>query len=201
MMLCSYLIYKLASQIAKSRQALYYQKCLVYLELTTLTTLYAAENYFVVQKLGNLLHNLPADTNDPVPFGWIFWGWTMLLPLVFVALGIRKRNLLLLRLGLLFMAAAACTFRVYHHLLAIEYVLVIAGGLILVLVFILLRYLKTPKLGFTYTQRSRKHWVNNLNLESLVVAGAASHTQSVPQQSKDPFGGGSFGGGGSSADF
>ena len=201
MMLCSYLIFRLADQIAKAPQALYYQKCLLFLKLTTLTTLYAAGNYFVVQKMGNLLHKLPAEANDPIPFGWIFWGWTILLPLVYVALGIRKRNLLLLRLGLLFIAATACTLRVYHHLLAIEYVLVIAGGLILGLLILLLKYLKTPKFGFTNTQRSRKHWVNNLNLESLVVAGAASHTQSVPQQSKEPFGGGSFGGGGSSADF
>jgi hypothetical protein len=200
-MLCSYLIYNLTSRSKADPRALYYQKCLVFVQVTSLLTLYAAGNYLVVQKLSNQLHHLPLETNNPIPFGWIFWCWTILLPIAYIALGIRKKNLLLLRLGMLLIAAAAYTFRFYYHLLAIEYVLAIAGVLTLVLVIALIRYLKTPKHGFTYAQRSRKHWVNNLNIESLVVAGVASHTQSVPIESKDRFGGGHFGGGGASADF
>ena len=200
-MICSYLIYLQADRISTDPGARYYQKCLRFLKVTMLSTLYAAGNYFVVQKLSNMLHKLPAEVNDPIPFGWIFWGWTILLPLVYVALGIRKKNMLLLRLGLILTAAAAYTFRVYHHILPVEYVLVIAGGLILILIIGIIKYLQTPKLGFTYAQRSRKHWVNNLNLESLVVAGMASNTQSVPVETKDRFGGGSFGGGGASAEF
>jgi hypothetical protein len=200
-MLCSFLIYRLADRISKDPRALYYQKCLRFLEFTTLTSLYAAGNYFVVQKLCNMLHQLPAETNNPIPFSWIFWCWTILLPLVYVAQGIRKKNMLLLRLGLILIAAAAYTFRFYHQLLAIEYVLVIAGGLILILIIGILKYLKTPKLGFTYAQRSRKHWVTNLNLESLVVAGVSSHTQSVPVNTRDRFDGGSFGGAGASGEF
>jgi len=200
-MLSSYLIYNLAQRITSGQKAIYYQKCLSFVKVTSLLSLYAAGNYLVVQKLSNQLHHLPAETNDPIPFGWIFWGWTCLLPLVYIALGIRTKSLLLLRVGLMLIAAAAYTVRFYFQVLSIEYVLVISGAVVLSLIIAILKYLKTPKMGFTYAQRSRRHWLNNLNLESLIVAGLASHTQSLPIETKDRFGGGSFGGGGASSNF
>lgn len=177
-----------------------YRTCLVYVQIVSLLTLYLAGNYYVVQKLSNMLHGLPQDSNQPLPFGWFFWLWTLGLPLLYVGLGLRNKSLILLRIGLLLIAAAAFTFRNYHQLLPAEYVSVIAGAALLLIVIAAIKYLKTPKTGFIYVQRGRRHWANNINLESILVAGA-SPTSTVPAVNPSPFGGGSFGGGGASSNF
>jgi hypothetical protein len=177
-----------------------YRDCLVYAQITSLSTLYFAGNYFAVQKLSNVLHHLPQESNQPLPFGWFFWLYTLLLPLLYVAFGIKKRRLMLLRMGLLLTVAAAFTFRNYYQLLPMEYVLVIAGITLLLIVVAARKYLKTSRLGFTYVQRGSRYWANNINLESIVVAGA-SPTTAVPVNPNSPFGGGSFGGGGASSTF
>jgi hypothetical protein len=200
-MICSGLIYYVVYSMENNYKAFYYRKCLMFMQATSLVMLYAAGNYLIVQKLGNQMHHLPADSNNPLPLGWFFWAWTFLLPILYILLGIKKKDLLLLRLGLLLVAAAAYTFRFYFHVLDIEYVLVITGAIFVPTMFWLIRFLKTPKFGFTYAQRGRRHWINQVNLESLVVAGAASHTPVAPVESTSRFGGGSFGGAGASSDF
>jgi NADH:ubiquinone oxidoreductase subunit 6 (subunit J) len=173
---------------------------LIYVQIASLVTLYLAGNYYVVQKLSNVLHDLPQDSSQSLPFGWFFWLWTLALPLVYVGLGVKKKSIIHLRLGLLLLAAAAFTFRNYYQLLPAEYVLVIVGAALLLIAIAAMKYLKTPKSGFTYVQRGSRHWANNINLESILVAGA-SPTATVPSNNPSPFGGGSFGGGGASGSF
>lgn len=201
MILLSFFSFYGARKAEKDPKNIDYQSCLFFIQLTSLLTLYAAGNYLVVQKLSNQLHHLAMENGSPLPAGWFFWAWTMLLPLAYMGLGIKNRSLLLLlRTGLLLIVAAALTFRNYYHLLAPEYALIISGTLLLLLATWLVKYLKTPKKGFTYAQRGSRHWANNLHLESLLVARAA-HAPAAPAATNDRFGGGSFGGGGSSSDF
>jgi len=200
MILLSFFICYGTRKAEKDPRNIDYQNCFFYVQLTSLLTLYAAGNYFVVQKLSNQLHHLPMENNAPLPAGWFFWAWTMLLPLAYIGLGIKNKSLLLLRTGLLLAVAAALTLRTYYHLLAPEYALVISGTLLLVLAIGLVKYLKTPKQGFTYAQRGSRHWASNLHLESLLVA-QATHGPTAPAAANNRFGGGSFGGGGSSSDF
>ncbi|RYE27748.1 MAG: hypothetical protein EOP42_18800 [Sphingobacteriaceae bacterium] len=200
MMLISFLIFYRAGKAQKDAKFINYYKCLACVQLISLLTLYAAGNYFVVLMLSSQLHNLPAGNNADVPFSWFFWLYTMLVPFVYSWLGIKNKSLLLLRTGLLLVALAALTFRMIFHVLPTEYALVLSGTVLLLSAFMLIKYLKTPKNGFTYTRRSSKHWVNNINLESLIVAQAA-HAPSAPAPDTERFGGGSFGGGGSGSDF
>ncbi|RYE22965.1 MAG: hypothetical protein EOP42_23815 [Sphingobacteriaceae bacterium] len=199
-MLFSFLLFYSAKRAEKDARTIHYHTCLACVQLISLLTLYAAGNYFVVSMLSNQLHNSPLDDNAPLPFSWFFWLWTMLIPFIYVWLGIKNKNLMLLRIGLLLVMLAAFTFRLIFHLLPTEYALALSGALLLLITVSIIRYLKTPKSGFTYTQRNSKHWANNLNLESLIVAQAA-HTPAMPTPDTDRFGGGSFGGGGSSSDF
>ncbi|RYY25633.1 MAG: hypothetical protein EOP41_05070 [Sphingobacteriaceae bacterium] len=199
-MLCSFLLFYATKKAEKDARTINYPDCLACVQLISLLTLYAAGNYFVVLTLSSLLHDLPADNHTPLPFSWFFWLWTILVPFVYVWLGIKIKNLMLLRIGLVLVAAGALTFRLIFHLLPTEYALVFSGAGLLALTITLIKYLKTPKNGFTYAQRSSKHWVHNLNLESLIVAQAAQ-PPSAPAPEADRFGGGSFGGGGSSSDY
>jgi hypothetical protein len=196
LMLFSYLIYYEARNLEK--RFINYTNCLIIVQVLSLLTLYAAGNYFVVQKLSNELHHLPQETNAPL--GWFFWVWTMILPCIYLTLGIRNKSILLLRTGLLLLVAAAFTLRNYYHLIPLEYALLIVGSTLLLMALSLIKYLKTSKNTFTYAQRSRKRWEDRIQLESLVVAGTV-RTPAAPASNSDRFGGGSFGGAGSSSDF
>jgi uncharacterized membrane protein YgcG len=198
MMLFSYLLYYAAKTVEK--RFINYTNCLIIVQVLSLLTLYVAGNYFVLQKLSNELHHLPQETNAPLPLGWFFWVWTMILPCIYLALGIRNKSILLLRTGLLLLIAAAFTLRIYYHLIPLEYAFMIAGTSLLLMALSLIKYLKTSKNTFTYAQRSRKFWADHIQLESLLVAGTV-RTAAAPASNSDRFGGGSFGGAGSSSDF
>jgi hypothetical protein len=200
MMVISFLTYYTANRFKKDARIVEYQKCLAFIQVTSLLILYLAGNYFVVQELSKQLHPLPPGQNSSLPFGWFFWIWTLLIPCVYIRLSLRNRRLLMLRVGLAVAVAAAYTFWNYYPLLPAEYVLLILGTVLILAMAGLIKYLKLPKHGFVYEQRNSRHWVNNVNLESLVVAGAASSTTSGPVDASR-FGGGSFGGGGSSGSF
>lgn len=199
MMLFSFLIFYGSKRAEKKINTINYNDCIKYIQVVNLLTLYAAGNYFLVSMLSSMLHDLPSDNNATLPFSWFFWLWTIFVPFIYIWLGIKNKSLLLLRIGLLLVVPIVLTVRMIFHILPTEYALVISGTVLLFIAIALIKYLKTPKKGFTYTQRSSRHWANNINLESLIVAQAA-HTPS-PAPSNDRFGGGSFGGGGSSSDF
>jgi len=200
-MLVSYLIYYTSTRITRNSKFIYYETCLLLIQITSLITLFLSGNYFVVQKLSNELHHLPMDSNLSLPFGWFFWIWTILLPFGYIALGVKNQSLMLLRIGMILVVAAICTFRYYYHILSTEHALVLGGAVLLALITTLINYLKHPKLGLIYATRSNRRDEDNLNLEGIVVAGASSHTTSSATDPGTRFGGGSFGGGGSSGDF
>jgi hypothetical protein len=123
------------------------------------------------------------------------------LPFVYLYFGLKKKDEILLRIGLLLIAAAVGTFRYYYHILPTDVVLTLAGTLLLGVVYTVMKYLETPKHGFTYEVLDEKHPMDSLKIESLVVAETFSHIQAAPADEGTKFGGGDFGGGGSSADF
>lgn len=181
-------------------KAVFYKPCLEILQVISLLTLYIGGNYFAAENFGQLLHSENyQDTLLPVPY--LFWAWTMLIPFVYIGLGIRHKNSILLRTGLLLVTIAAVTFKNYHHVLSVELTLVIAGALILGITYYLIQYLKTPKNGFTYEDLKEKSIMDNVKIESLIISSMDTPSTHVTTAAKDRFGGGSFGGGGSSGDF
>ncbi|OKS89248.1 hypothetical protein [Mucilaginibacter polytrichastri] len=198
LLIASVAVYIIALQLSRKLIAKYYTKCLITAQLVGLVIAYASVNYYVVQKLGSELNHLP-DT-APIPFGFIFWIFTILLPFAYIGRGLVKKDTILLRLGLLLVAAAVFTFRYYHHILSAEAALTIGGSVILALTYGIIKYLKTPKHGITYAESNTAHVLDKLNVEGLIVAQTIT-TPVAPPDTGSRFGGGSFGGGGSSSNF
>lgn len=188
--------YKLSSAYKTHFKALYYQHCLLFLQMASLLVLYLSGNYYVVQLLGTEL--LSSSGQYQVPMPYVFWIWTFVIPLVYIALGIQKKDSILLRSGLILLAASGFTLRQYYDLMSTEALLVIIGLFILVIAYQLYQYLKTPKNGITYEDLNEGNLADHLKLESLIVAAMPTST-AAPAGSR--FGGGDFGGGGSAADF
>jgi len=188
------------NHLGKNAKSLYYADCVAIVKLISLLILYAAGNYFAVNRLNNMLNSLD-DSHTAIPFGFIFWIWTIVVPIVYIWFGLKRKNTMLLRTGMVLVVATVATFRVYYHLLPIEIMLTLAGIIILAGAYTIIRYLKIPRHGFTYAEPEEANTTDSLNLEGLAIGQATSHLPPAAQAPISRFGGGSGGGGGSSGDF
>jgi len=183
---------------ANRAKHLHYENCLIIAQVGCLLVLYAAGNYYVIQTLGD---ELRGTINSPVPFAGVFWAWTIGLPFVYLGFGVKRKDVILLRIGLLLIAAAALTFRTYYYVLQLDVALTLVGAILLSIAYGVIKYLKTPKHGFTYAEPEDEHEIDRLKVESLLIAESFSTAPAAPSATGTRFGGGDFGGGGSSANF
>jgi hypothetical protein len=197
-MLVSFGLYWSACSLDKQKKLVDYHNCFIIAQIAFLLGLYAAGNYYIVQTLGD---NISGQTGKPIPFSAFFWLWTMVLPFVYLGWGTFKKDTILLRMGLILIAAAIATFRYYYHVLPLDIALTIGGTLILGIAYAVMRFLKIPKYGFTYTELATENMLDYLKVESLIVAETFAKIPSAPAEERTRFGGGDFGGGGSSSSY
>jgi hypothetical protein len=197
MMLVSGGMYWMASSYSSRKEFINYDNSLVIAQVVSLLALYTSGNYYIIQTLSTEM----MGKTGPVPFGMIFWAWTILMPFFYIIWGIRSKDAILLRTGLVLIAPAVLTFRNYYHILPSDVMFTIAGAIVLAFVYGVMKYLKTPKHGFTYAEPDKVNSLDHLKVESLIVAETFSHAPAAPANDNLKFGGGDFGGGGSSGGF
>lgn len=201
MMIAAAGIFYLTNRLGKDQRNINYESCIDSAKIISLITLYAAGNYFVVNRLNNMLNNLD-DSHTTIPLGFIFSIWTMLVPVAYVLIGIRRKSSIFLRLGLLAAIVAVATFRNYYHLMPIEVALTLAGAILLAASYTAIQYLKKHHTGcITYAEPEVRSNFDKLNIEGLIVGQATSHLPTPQNHPTERFGGGSGGGGGSSGEF
>ena len=142
----------------------------------------------------------------PMPgLGPVAIAGTALIPLVYLALGVRSRRAVFLLTGVATAAASLVTLRYYVHFAPLWVVLAVSGGLLIAIALLLRRFLDSgpehERGGFT----AEPLFADPDRLR-LLEAGATLLTlspeaQPVHEEPKFTGGGGSFGGGGSSSDF
>jgi hypothetical protein len=199
MLLLSAGIYFLADNLYRQSNCRFYKQGLLLIKITMLIALYAAVNYFVVREASVSLFNIDVKENESIPFGWLFWCFTIFIPAAYIFWGIKKKDAVVLRVGLLLVAAIVFTVRYYHSVLLPETAMTFGGLLLTGIAYWLIRYLKQPKHGFTYAETTDNNPMNKLNIEALVIAETFNTAQ--PDDNTKSFGGGSFGGGGASGEF
>lgn len=180
MMILSLGIYLLSIRLNNK----YYTNNIIVLQALSLLTLYAAGNYYIVREVTE-------QSQD------IFWVSTVLIPFIYLGLGIYKKDKTLLRIGLVLMAAVVFTIRYYHSIAPLEVVMTLAGAGMIAIAYILTRYLKIPRKGFTSAEDDDELV---LQLESLVIA-QTFHKTGAPAEDHFKFGGGTGSGGGASGEF
>lgn len=195
-MAASLIVYFVA--VPAKKDLLHYSNCLLMIEIAALICLYVAGNYFTVREISNSMFNLNLKPGQSIPFGWIFWIFTILIPVLYLAIGIRKKDVVLLRIGLILFAAIVFTVRYYHSVLSVEIIMTIGGIILMALAYGLMKWLHKPVHGFTSSEIFSRNKIDKLQIESLLLAqtfkpGAAIDTPK--------FGGGDFGGGGASGEF
>jgi hypothetical protein len=180
----------LAYFINKRRGSDYYARCQMLLSALCLMTFYLGGNYFIVRQGNAMLNDIAAAIAPQIPFASIFYFLTLSIPVLYIVLGLRQKDRILLWIGLFAFAFSVFTYRYYFDFLTIEQGLTLAGLLLMLLSGFVISYLKSPKAGLTDEILSKRQLAN---LEALI---AAQHLGSAPQERSIEFGGGNMGGGG-----
>jgi hypothetical protein len=199
-MLASAGVYFLSVKLIAVHTYRHYKKCLQMLQVCALITLYLAGNYFIVREVGNEMFHLDLHPGQDIPGGWLFWILTVMLPLIYIYAGIRKKDRILICTGLLLIAGIVYTIRYYHSIAPLEVAMTLGGLAMIGVAYTLIRYLKTPRHGFTEASSDERHVMEAMQIESLVIAQTMSNA-TTPQPDQFEFGGGSGGGGGASGDY
>lgn len=174
----------------------YHGPTLQLIQIASLLMGYLAGNYFVVRETGRELHG----HDFGMTAGWLFWLLTIVIPLGYIYAGLRKKDKILLRTGLLLIAFIVFTIRYYHSVMPLETAMALGGTMMILLAWALIRYLKTPRHGFTNEELNEAETLKGLQIaESLVIAQTFKEVPQQPDQLE--FGGGSTRGGGAGGDF
>ena len=190
------LLYRTLSQrLAASVLADYYGSCLLMLKIGALVLLYLGGNYLMVREGNAAL--LQLETSTQVAFALLFYAFTALMPLVYIALGLRRADRTLLLMGLLTLAFSIFTLRYYRSVLPPEVAAVLAGTFLTALAGLGLRYLRPARFGLTSEPDDEPR---HFDLENLIQAQTA-HAPGAPASGGFEFGGGHSGGAGAEGTY
>jgi hypothetical protein len=201
LMAISFFVYWLTRNYRNNNRLRYYKGCCMLIEILALIILYVAGNYFAVREASNSMFDLNLKEGESIPGGWFFWILTVTLPPIYIFRGIQKRDVILLRTGLILVAAIVFTVRYYHHIAPLEIAMSIGGVIMILAAYIVTKYLTPAKYGFTHAEPNDPRLTGLLQLESLVVAQTFHQTPAAEPDKHFDFGGGSSGGAGSSGNY
>ncbi|NUO00280.1 MAG: hypothetical protein HUU01_06650 [Saprospiraceae bacterium] len=193
-MLFSAMVWLWARKVQKRITLRYWHGLFAVIELLCLPAFYASGNYWVVQQAGADFFNLPQP-----PIGWFFWSFTFGVPVLYLALGLRLKDRLLLDIGIVAVAVSVFTFRYYHHVLPLAWACTIFGGILFVAAYLSISYLRKKPGAFTYEQGTEAELLQEIEeqlIEQLIVTPSVK-----PEAPKETFGGGDFGGGGAGGEY
>jgi hypothetical protein len=196
-MAVSVIAYLLVTRLSAAASSRHYHYCLTLLRAAALLSFYLAGNYYVVQNVNASIRGEEA----PVALGWLWWTFTAVVPIVYIVSGIRKKDTILLWTGLGLVAGAVFTVRYYYHVLPAEVAMIAGGSILIVGAYGLIRYLHTPKRGFTSIAPDEPHPLKNLPVEGLILAETFKAASPQPLDQGPDFGGGSGGGAGAGGTY
>lgn len=161
---------------------------------------YLAGNYFVVRTLSVELMGLNLQSNQNIPFAYLFYFFTGCIPLGYLIYGITKKSILFIRVAIITMILSIVTLKIYFSLGAPVVTITLSGAIMIGLAWGLMKYLKEIKNGFTRNKLLQSNW-DSTEISAFLVAHANTGNN-VPLKNNDlKYGGGKFGGGGAGSDF
>lgn len=194
------IVYVLVKRMKKRKALQFWSLNLLIIEAISLLFIYIAGNYLVVRELSVNLMDLYLEEGQDIPFAYIFYGLTVIIPSAYLYFGIKNKDIVLLRVSLIVIACSVFTFKYYFSLGHPEITLTLAGAILLGITLLLFNYLKTIRHGFTRENHLAEKW-GNLNLQAFIVSQTLGGNQTVSSEQVETGGGGTFGGGGSTDSF
>jgi hypothetical protein len=172
---------------------------LLIVETICLLLVYLSGNYLVVRELSVNLMDLSLEEGADIPFAYLFYFFTIIIPLSFLYFGIKRKDIVLLRVSLIVLAFSVFTFKYYYSLGHPEITITVAGIILVGITILLMRYLKIIRAGFTRKNLMASKW-GTMNVEALLISQTMGGNQ-PGNITTDTGGGGDSGGGGASTSF
>ncbi len=192
-------LYFITKRFKKNNELKFWFNNLLIVESISLLFIYAAGNYLVVRELSIELMGLYLEEGNDIPFAFMFYALTVLIPIGYLYVGIRNKDIVLLRVSLIVLAFTVFTFKYYFSLGHPEITFTVAGIILLAISIALLNYLKKQRNGFTRENILSEKWGNS-NAEAFIISQTMGGNQvAVKEQFKG--GDGSFGGGGATGGY
>ena len=174
-----------------STARLYFKPVLQIVFIMAILGFYVSGNVFIAEHLGEGL-------KIPLALNIFYWSWTIILPIIYLWRGLKTREITFVRSGIFFIAASILTYRYYHPILPPEIAMLLAGIILILLSYFLIKYLKNERFGFIFDNNRATNKYQYV--ESLII-GQAFGNQPHEVKKNTAFGGGKFGGGGACGDF
>jgi hypothetical protein len=175
---------------ARKSTSLYYRDCKKVLEVLALFTFYLGGNYFIVREGNAVMNDFNLPISPQISFAPLFYFFTIVIPILYVFVGLKKHDRILLIIGLLAFAFSIYTYRSYFSHLTPSQELALSGAIMIIIAGSLIRYLHTPKHRISDEPDGKRKFAN---LETILVAQNLGQT---PHEDGIEFGGGNFSGGG-----
>ncbi|MBY0436325.1 MAG: hypothetical protein K2U26_19695 [Cyclobacteriaceae bacterium] len=194
------IVYAVIKRLKKNSAYALWENNFIVVESVSLLLIYLGGNYLVVRELSIELMGLALEPGQDIPFAYVFYFLTVMVPIVYLLVGIKKKDVVLLRVSLVLVAISVFTFKYYYGFGHPEITLTVAGALVLGISLALMNYLKEMRNGFTRENILSENW-SNANLAAFVISQTMGGNQ--PAKSGEGFkgGGGEYSGGGSSGGF
>ncbi|NRS88879.1 hypothetical protein HNQ02_001797 [Flavobacterium sp. 7E] len=162
---------------------------------------YFSGNYLIVRELSIDLLGQDLAPGSDIPFAYLFYAFTFIVPVSYLYFGLVKKDRILLWIGLLSLCFLVFTIRYYYSVLPVEIALTIGGAVLFTTTLFTIRKLKNKETGITF-QSDRFTKTNAfLNAEILITSQIGGLKPEVTTESPMEFGGGDFSGGGSGGSF
>lgn len=144
-MLCAAGWYFLSQYVQAREEMRFWKDPFQWVEAAALLLFYVSGNYWCIHYGAVNLYG--ADT---VSLKIFFWAFTFLIPIVYLAGGLYRRDRLLLDMGIVCIGAALFTYRAFHAVLPFEWAITLIGAFCVALSWFSIRYLRTHSRIFTY---------------------------------------------------
>lgn len=198
--LLAVLIYSIYLKFSKDKKLYYYVNPILVLQGFSLLLGYFSMNYLVVRELSESLLGLAIANGKDIPFAYLFYVFTFLIPVSYIVYSLYSKNRLMLIIGLLTFGFSIFTIRFYYHILPVEVALLLGGTVLFAISYLAIRKLNDKETGLTFKPVRGSQTDMLKNFEAIIVATHVS-LEPMESESKMPFGGGGFSGGGSGGNF
>ncbi|TGD58573.1 hypothetical protein [Flavobacterium humi] len=200
MLLLAFIIYFIYFRLI-SVSAVYYKNSLLLVQGFALVLAYASMNYLVVRELSVALMDLDLAPGSDIPFAFVFYGFTFLIPLFYIFYSLAKKDKLMLYVGLAALGFSFYTIRYYYSVLPVEIALILGGCLLFAISYFAISRLKNNTSGITFMPDRNENNTVLSNIEVIMANSQVSLKGVSATEQKMPFGGGGFSGGGSGGTY
>lgn len=202
LMLYAIVIYYSSKRFLKNLEEPFYYNGILLMKSFSRILFYLSGNYFVVRELSASLTGGYYEISPEISFALFFWIFTFIVPVVYLFLGIRNKDRILLWIGVLSFSFSIFTFRYYNSILPTEVALTFGGLLLFGFTYFLIKKLRDNEKGVTFKPDRLDNSNSLLNAEALIIASTfGMKPEMKPVESPMEFGGGDFSGGGSEGSF